>query len=154
MDLKPKIIKANSEEELIAKSAEFAKAGRRVIECNIFEDGIMGKMAYVVPPEGTDPEKWSAQDADAIWITWEKFGRLLIPEKTLIEDGNQMFTVFDQHRSHPMVGYTNSMTRTAGFVCFCQASEGKSLVFVVNMVVAKEIPEELKAFFEPVKSRE
>ena len=132
------------------KAFEFSKAGRRVIDCSIFEEGIIGKLAYVIPPEGTVPEKWSTEDADTVWFVWEKFGRCLHPEKVHVTDGNQMFTVFDEHRSHPMVGYTNPMTRTAGFVCYCKVSEGKSLVYFVDLMNAKEIPPELRDALESV----
>lgn len=149
MDLEPKIVQVTSEEELISRAKEFLKAGRRVVDCNIFEEGVIGKLSFCVPPESKVPiDGWGTEKIDAIWLTWEKFGRRLQPEKIRIVDGNQMFSVFDEHRSHQIIGYTNSMEQAAGFVCFCRASEGKALVFFVDLANAKEIPLELLAALE------
>ncbi len=149
MDLEPKTIRVSSAEELRAKAFEHEKSGRRVIDCNVFEEGLIGKLSFILPPEGK-ASTWTPQEADATWIVWEKFGRMLQPEKTQVQDGTEMFKLFGEHKNHQIVGFTNSMDKSAGFVCFCKAEEGKSLVFTVDMSNAKELPPELKASFEPL----
>jgi hypothetical protein len=148
MDLEPRTVKVDSEEHLKAQVEELQKQGRRIIDCNVFENGIVGKLAFWVPPEGKHLEKaWTPQDADAIWLTWEKFGKTLEPEKVRVIDGTQLFKLFNEHKSHQIVGFTNSMEKTAGFICFCKAAEGKSLVMFVHLADAKGIPPELLTMF-------
>ena len=148
MDLTPRTIKVDSEEHLGTQVEELKKQGRRVIDCNVFENGIIGKLAFWVPPEGKSLEKeWTPKDADAIWLTWEKYGKVLQPEKTQLTSGEQLFQLFNEHKDHKIAGFTNSMEKTAGFICFCKASEGKSLQFFVHMSDAKGIPPELLTLF-------
>lgn len=150
MDLQPKTIKVESKEQLEKQAAELEKQGRRVIDCNVFDDGVVGKLAFWAPPQGKHLEKeWTTMDADAIWLTWEMFGRVLQPEKVKITDGNDLFKLFGEHKDHKLVGFLNSTDRTAGFVCFCKAKEGKSLVFSVHLSDTKGIPPELLKFMQP-----
>jgi len=110
----------------------------------------MGKLAFWVPPQGKNLEKeWTAMDADAIWLTWEMFGRVLQPEKIRVTDGNNLFKLYGEHKDHQIVGFTNSITRSAGFVCFCRAHEGKSLVFAIDLADMKGIPPELLKYMQP-----
>jgi hypothetical protein len=151
MNLEPRIIKCESEEALKRQTAELEKQGRRIIDCNVFEEGLVGKLGFRIPPEGKSLEKkWTAQDADAIWLTWEKFGQVLQPERIMIKDGNSLFRTFAEHKDHPMMAYTNSVDKTAGFVCFCKASEGKSFVAAVKITDLKQVPPELLRALEPL----
>lgn len=146
MDLEPKTIKVNSELALVTQAAEFEKQGRRVIDCSVFPDGIIGKLAFLVPPEGKAlVNEWTAKDADAIWLTWEKFGRVLEPIREQVSDGNRLFELFSEHKDHGIVGYIDE--QHAGFICFCKAkSEGKSHVFFVELANLKDIPPELQKY--------
>ena len=145
--MSPKIEMCLSEEQLLSKADECEKAGRRVIKCNILEDGIIGKMAFFSPPEGQE-NTWTEKQADMIWLTWEKFGRVLKPKKTLVENGRLLFGLYNEHQNHDLIGYTNAEDRTVGFICYCKADEGKSLVFYSTLSVTKEIPNELRSFIE------
>jgi len=143
MELKPTVVKVESEAELKSKCEEYVLQGRRIIDCNVLEDGIVGRLAFLEPPEGKNPEKWTKKDTDAHWIIWEKYGQVLIPEKIHINSGNELFIIYNEHKNHRQVGFTNSESKVAGFVCFCKADEGKSLVFTVKMANTKEIPPDL-----------
>jgi hypothetical protein len=148
MDLEPRVVKVDSEEHLKAQVAELQKQGRRVIECNVFENGIIGKLAFWVPPDDK-VESWTPQDADAVWLTWQKYGRLLEPDKIHVKDGAKLFEMYNEHKEHQITAYTNAQTRHAGFVCFCKAhTEGKALVFFVSLTDMKGVPPELLAAFE------
>ena len=148
MDLEPKIIQVSSEEELKTRSSEFEKSGRRVIDCNDFELGVMGKLAYLMPPEG---QSWSAEDADAIWVRWEIFGKELQTEKVQVTNGTKLFEVFTEHKDHGVCGFVNPTDRVSGFICLCKAKdEGKSLVFSVSLHDMKGIPPELLKYMQPV----
>jgi hypothetical protein len=149
MDLEPRTVKVTSEAQLQAQVSELEKQGRRVIECNAFENGLRGKLAFWPPPEGHDPKKWTPQDADAVWLTWEICGRMLQPEKIVVTSGDELFKLFGEHRDHGITGFLNATDRIAGFVCFCKAKEGKSLVFSVRLDDAKGIPPELLKYLEP-----
>src|SRR5271163_4485813 len=108
MELKPTVFKVDSEEALKAKCAEYVAAGRRVIDCNVVEDGIVGKLAFLEPPADKNPEKWTKEETDAHWIVWEKFGRVLIPEKIQVKTGNELFALYNDHHEHDVIGFTNS----------------------------------------------
>jgi hypothetical protein len=147
MDLEPRVVKVESAEQLQKQAAELEKQGRRVIECNAFPDGIVGKLAFWVPPPGKE-QAWTPLDADAIWLTWEKFGRVLEPHRTKVENGNQLFEIFSKHKDHGIVGYVDE--KQAGFICFCRAAEGVSLVFFVHFHDLKGLPPELLRSIEPM----
>jgi hypothetical protein len=147
MDLEPRVVKVESAEQLQKQAAELEKQGRRVIECNAFPDGIVGKLAFWVPPPGKE-QAWTPLDADAIWLTWEKFGRVLEPHRTKVENGNQLFEIFSKHKDHGIVGYVDE--KQAGFICFCRAAEGVSDVFFVDLADLKEVPPELLRSIEPM----
>jgi hypothetical protein len=143
MDLEPRVVKVESEEQLRKQVAELEKQGRRVIYCNALPDGICGKLAFWVPPPGKE-EAWTPKDADAIWLTWEKFGRMLEPHRTKVATGNQLFELFSEHKDHGIIGYLDD--KQAGFICFCKAKEGISNVFFIDLVDMKEVPPELRKY--------
>ena len=145
MDLTPTIVKVKSEDALKSKCEEYAKEGRKIINCNILEDGIVGRLAFLEPPAGKKPEEWTHSETDAHWIVWEKYGQVLVPERIQVNSGNELFALYNEHSGHNLIGFTNSETKTAGFVCFCQANEEKSIVFTVDVSNIKEVPPDLLA---------
>lgn len=147
MDLEPRIVKVQSAEQLNSQARELERQGRRVIDCNAFPDGIVGKLAFWVPPPGKE-QSWTPMDADAVWLTWEKYGRMLAPHRTKIESGDKLFELFSHHKDHGIVGYVDE--KQAGFICFCRAAEGVSDVFFVDLADMKEIPPELRKYVNPV----
>ncbi len=152
MDLDPRIESVSSQEALEARGQELEKEGRRVLPCNLAEEGIFGKLAFFIPPEGQAlVEEWTDEKADAVWVTWLKYGQKLVPDVTEVTNGNLLHQIFTLHSRHEGFSpFSNPTKRCAGFICHCQAGERKaSLVFQVNLTVAKELPPELMELMSP-----
>ena len=151
MDLEPRTESVQSQEALDARGKELEKEGRRVLPCNMAEEGLFGLIAFFVPPEGKAlVEGWDEEKADAVWVTWLKYGQKLTPEIIEVKSGNDLHKVFTDHASHDgFTGFSNPAKRAAGFICHCKGQEHKSLVFQVTLSSMKELPPELMKLMDP-----
>lgn len=128
-------------DELNQKTRDLEDGGMRVIDCNDLEHGLVGKLAFFAPPD--NEVEWAESDARAVWFVWPRFGKSLTPEIIHAKASRELSKFYMQHTRHRISGFTNSVERSAGFVCYCKQAEGKSLVCSVKLPDLKDLDPEL-----------
>lgn len=131
------------EEAAMRARADALKAeGRELEELEDPERGMLGILAYLPPPGGGPAaEDW---EEDAVLLEWPKYGRPLEKLETIVEKSEVLQGAFNEHAGHEgFRPFTDPLSRTAGIVCHCLASAGRSVVFTVPLRVLKELPPEL-----------
>jgi len=131
----------STEAETLARAEALRAGGFTTVPLDNPGRGMRGFIAFLERPDGAPDDPW---DDQAVLLEWPVFGRPLEQEETEVLSSEALLKVYEGHGAHPgLRTYMDPVARAAGVVCYCRASEGKSLIFRVPLHALKALPKEL-----------